>query len=224
MFLLIAYFTVDPAESADQALADAAEPVRLLAAQPDTRTLRWGRSTEDAGRLVLVAEFETAAAYRRAQSPFDVRTVLIPWLSRAEVRTSGVFEVLAAADGGEYWEPDVTVPDPVAERRRPRLSIAVPRTGGQAEPDPGSSEWQTLANSTNAGAASFFSRVIAHEIGHAADFEAYTAARRKRDALAETTRRRETKCPTGRSQRQRAGRTRIGGEGDGRPGEDQDAE
>ena len=48
-------------------------PVRLLAGQPDTRWLRWGRSTEDAGRLVLVAEFDTAAAYRRAQSPLEVR-------------------------------------------------------------------------------------------------------------------------------------------------------
>lgn len=111
MFLLIAYFTVEPG-SADQALVDAAEPIRLLAAQPDTRTLRWGRSTEDASRLVLVAEFDTAAGYRRAQSPFEVRLALIPWLSQAEIRTSGVFEVLTAADGATLWEPDVTVPDP----------------------------------------------------------------------------------------------------------------
>ena len=74
MFLLIAHFQVDPAESPGQALLDAAEPVRLLAEQPDTRMLRWGRSTEDANRLVLVAEFDTAAGYRRAQSPLEVRT------------------------------------------------------------------------------------------------------------------------------------------------------
>jgi Antibiotic biosynthesis monooxygenase len=111
VFLLIAHFDVDPA-SAEQALADAAEPVRVLAGQPDTRWLRWGRSTEDAGRLVLVAEFDTAAAYRRAQSPLEVRTVLIPWLSTAEIRTSGAFEVLAAADGARLWAPDVTVPEP----------------------------------------------------------------------------------------------------------------
>ena len=112
MFLLIAHFEVDPSGSAELALADAVEPVRLLAEQPDTRHLRWGRSTDDAHRLLLVAEFDTAAAYRRAQSPFEVRKVLIPWLSRAEVRTSGAFEVLAAADGAEFWEPEVTVPDP----------------------------------------------------------------------------------------------------------------
>jgi Antibiotic biosynthesis monooxygenase len=112
MFLLIAHFDVDPPESAAQALTEAAAPVRLLAAQPDTRRLRWGRSTEEPGRLVLVAEFDTAAAYRRAQSPLEVRAVLIPWLSRAEVRTSGAFEVLAAADGAQFWEPEVTVPEP----------------------------------------------------------------------------------------------------------------
>ena len=112
MFLLIAHFQVNPAESAGQALLDAAEPVRLLAEQPDTRMLRWGRSTEDANRLVLVAEFETAAGYRRAQSPLEVRRVLIPWLSRADNAISGAFEVLTAAAGARLWEPDVTVPDP----------------------------------------------------------------------------------------------------------------
>jgi hypothetical protein len=111
VFLLIAHFAVDPAD-AERALADGAGPVRLLAQQPDTRWLRWGRSTEDAGRLVLIAEFETAAAYRRAQSPLEVRSVLIPWLSTAEIDTSGAFEVLAAADGSRWWEPEVTVPDP----------------------------------------------------------------------------------------------------------------
>ena len=112
MFLLIANFQVDPAGSPGQALLDAAEPVRLLAKQPDTRMLRWGRSTEDAHRLVLVAEFDTAAGYRRAQSPLEVRRALIPWLSQAEIATSGAFEVLSAADGEHLWEPDVTVPDP----------------------------------------------------------------------------------------------------------------
>jgi len=112
MFLLIAHFRVDPTESADQALLDAAEPVRLLAEQPDTRMLRWGRSTEDANRLVLVAEFDTAAGYRRAQSPLEVRAALIPWMSRAEVDNSRAFEVLTAATGGERSEPDITVPEP----------------------------------------------------------------------------------------------------------------
>ena len=112
MFLLIAHFDVAPGQDAERALAEGMEPIRMLSEQPDTRWLRWGRSTEDAGRLVLVAEFDTAAAYRRAQSPLPVRAVLIPWLSGAQVQHSGAFEVLAAADAGRFWEPDVTVPDP----------------------------------------------------------------------------------------------------------------
>jgi hypothetical protein len=112
MFLLIAHFDLDAGMAAEQALRDAAEPVRLLAEQPDTRWLRWGRSTEDARRLLLVAEFDSAAALRRAQSPLAVRTALIPWLSAAQIDTSGVFEVLTAADGTELWAPDITVPDP----------------------------------------------------------------------------------------------------------------
>ena len=86
VFLLIAHFDLDAERTAEQALLDAAEPVRLLAEQPDTHWLRWGRSTEDGRRLLLVAEFDTAAGYRRAQSPLDVRTALIPWLSTAEIR------------------------------------------------------------------------------------------------------------------------------------------
>ena len=109
---MIAYFTVPPGGSAEQLLADAQTPVRVLATQPDTRWLRWSRSTEDAGRLVLVAEFETAAAYRRAQSPLEVREVLIPWLSAADIVTSGAFEVLTAADGAQLWDPEVIVPEP----------------------------------------------------------------------------------------------------------------
>jgi len=112
VFLLIANFDVDQGETAEQALAAAIQPLRLLASQPDTQWLRWGRSTEDARRLVLIAQFETAAAYRRAQSPIEVRMALIPWLSKAEIRTSGAYEVLAAADGGELWDPEVIVPDP----------------------------------------------------------------------------------------------------------------
>jgi len=42
-----------------------------------------------------------------------VRTIVIPWLSAAEVATSGVHEVLLAADGGVIEEPEITVPEPL---------------------------------------------------------------------------------------------------------------
>ncbi len=112
MFLLVVHVRVGPGDDPTDMLEQAREPVRLLAAQPDTLRLRWARSTEDARHLVLTAEFDTAATYRRALSPLQVRTVVIPWLSTADVATSGVLEVLLAADHGVIEEPEITVPAP----------------------------------------------------------------------------------------------------------------
>ena len=43
---------------------------------------------------------------------------------------------------------------------------------------------ETHPNSADAGGAQWFTYIIAHEVGHAIDYEAYTNARVKRDALA----------------------------------------
>lgn len=91
MFLLIAHFAGPPA-------VEAGDPVALLAAQPQTTWLRWAQSTEEPARSVLVAQFASAAEYRRALAGFDVRTIVVPWLSSAEVTVSGVYEVVATAD------------------------------------------------------------------------------------------------------------------------------
>ncbi|GAA1999946.1 hypothetical protein JL107_00300 [Nakamurella flavida] len=105
---------IDPGPVAGDAADRAA--VALLAAQPSTRWLRWAGSTEEAGHRVLVAEFASAADYRRALSPFEVRMTVVPWLSGAEIETSGVFEVSAAAgaeaDAGADADADAgpTVP------------------------------------------------------------------------------------------------------------------
>lgn len=81
---------------------DAAAPsgaVELLAAQPTCARLRFVRATDVPDRWTLVAEFEGAAGYRAALSPFDVRTTVIPWLSTA-LAGSGVGETLLSADRG----------------------------------------------------------------------------------------------------------------------------
>jgi hypothetical protein len=59
---------------------------------------------------VLTAEFDTAADFRRAQSPLPVRAALIPWLATA--RSSAAFEVVAAADAGDWSAPEVIVDRP----------------------------------------------------------------------------------------------------------------
>jgi len=105
VFLLVAHFD-PPADPHDLAA------VELLAAQPTCRRLRFARSTETADERVLVAEFDSAADYRRALSPFDVRTLVVPWLSGARVQPSGVYEVASTADDGVLIVLPPTVPDP----------------------------------------------------------------------------------------------------------------
>ncbi len=106
MFVLIARFEPGGSEPP----AGSAEAVRLLGEQPATRSLRWARSTEEPYRWALFAEFDTAADFRRAQSPFPVRAALIPWLAGAV--SSAAFEVVAAADRAVWSTPEVIVDDP----------------------------------------------------------------------------------------------------------------
>jgi hypothetical protein len=109
MFLLIAHFQ-GAAAYGNAAPTGSADAVRLLGEQPATRSLRWARSTEEPPRWVLVAEFDTAADFRRAQSPFPVRAALIPWLAGAS--SSAAFEVVSAADRTVWSAPVVIVDDP----------------------------------------------------------------------------------------------------------------
>ena len=115
MFLLMITVTL-PAADRDRAEANAAAVVQALARQPQTRRLRWARSTEDPDARVLVAEFDSAAAYRSATSPMEVRTTLTPWLSGATepavTATSAVYEVEVAADDGQVAAPETIVPRP----------------------------------------------------------------------------------------------------------------
>jgi hypothetical protein len=128
LFLLVAHFRLDEAADlgeatgADEAAGTegdgaavpptAAEPLALLAASPECLRLRFARSTDVAGRFVLVAEFASAAQYRRSLSPWPMRTVVVPWLSTAEIDSSAVHEVLLAAEHGQLTttEPTVTPP------------------------------------------------------------------------------------------------------------------
>jgi hypothetical protein len=130
LFLLVAHFLLEdytaPAGAAtpftdgdagavtdqDAIPPSAAEPLAMLAASPECLRLRFARSTDVAGRFVLIAEFASAAQYRRSLSPWPMRTVVVPWLSTAQVDVSEVHEVLLAAEQGRLTatEPTVTPP------------------------------------------------------------------------------------------------------------------
>ena len=90
-------------------LDEARAPAALLAAQPTCTSARLARSTDDAGVWILTAEFDSVPGYRRALSPFDVRTTVVPFLSTAEQGTSGVFEVAVSADTGRVREHELLV-------------------------------------------------------------------------------------------------------------------
>lgn len=80
----------------------------MLAVQPSCLRLTFAQSTDEVDRYVLLAEFAGAAAYRRALSPFEVRTTVIPWLSTAQPG-SGVSEALLTATAGDVTEHEPTV-------------------------------------------------------------------------------------------------------------------
>lgn len=97
--LLVCRFEVPEAEAAEFT-ATARHALELLTAQPGCRTGQLGRATDEADRWVLVVEFDSVVAYRRAMSPFPVREVVVPLLSRALADEPAAFELtVSAADG-----------------------------------------------------------------------------------------------------------------------------
>jgi len=109
MIQLVCRFRAADADFDDRSHA----ALTLLAAQPTCRRLLFARSTEDPAVRVLTAEFDTFSGYRSALSPFDVRTVVIPFLSEAEPASSSVLEVVLEGVAGVLVELE-TVVDPAA--------------------------------------------------------------------------------------------------------------
>ncbi len=117
MFVLVAHFRLDAPTRRDRPEADpipesAREPLALLGASPQCLRLRFARSTDAADRFVLVAEFESAASYRRSLSPWPMRIHVIPWLSTAELDVTAVNEVLYSSIEGAVTVTEPTVLDP----------------------------------------------------------------------------------------------------------------
>ncbi len=105
MIVLVCRFGAAPPDF----LAEARPAVGLLAAQPTCRSARLARSTDDGAVWTLTAEFDSVPDYRRALSPFDVRTLVIPFLSTADQHISGVFEVAVSSDDGDLRDHELLV-------------------------------------------------------------------------------------------------------------------
>ncbi|MBM7772570.1 hypothetical protein JOD54_002774 [Actinokineospora baliensis] len=96
--LLIAKFTTADAEPFT---ARAKQALELLLAQPGCLRGLLARSTDTADLWVLTVEFASVSAYRRALSPFDVRTHVIPLLAEADTTEPAAYEVVLEAAPGE---------------------------------------------------------------------------------------------------------------------------
>ena len=78
--------------------ADARTALEILAALPGWRTGRLGRAADDVTRWALVTEWDGAGAYRRGISSHEVKTRLVPFLSRA-VDEPSAYEIVEAVNG-----------------------------------------------------------------------------------------------------------------------------
>lgn len=110
-FLLVVRFSDLDVDDEQTGLA-----LEMLAGSADCRHVTFARSTEVPGRAVLVAEFTSAAGYRRTLAPFPARVLLIGWLSRADQGGGDLSEIRATGSAGtlRYFSAIVDRIEPVA--------------------------------------------------------------------------------------------------------------
>lgn len=115
--LVVTRFVVE-AGADEEFRAQAAAALRALAERPGWRGGRLGRATDDATMWLLLTEWESVGAYRRALGGFDVKMHATPLLARAVAEPSA-YEVL---DEGVVSDraPDADVTGP-GQGESPRL-------------------------------------------------------------------------------------------------------
>jgi heme oxygenase (mycobilin-producing) len=96
--LVVTRFVVAEAES-DAFVARAHTALVALAARPGYRAGRLARALDEPDRWVLVLEWDSVGAYRRALSSYEVKVQATPLLAEALDEPSA-FEVLASAAPG----------------------------------------------------------------------------------------------------------------------------
>ena len=88
--------------AADPAFADQARAaLQAMAARPGYLRGSVGRSTDDAAAWVLVSEWESVGAYRRALGAYDVKVHATPLLAQAEDRASSFEQLVEVRAGGK---------------------------------------------------------------------------------------------------------------------------
>jgi hypothetical protein len=97
--LLVCHYRVAVGET-EAFTARARRAIELLTAQPGCRHAALARALDEADAWLLVVEFDSVTAYRRALSPFEVREHVVPLLSEADPAGPSTFESLLLGSGG----------------------------------------------------------------------------------------------------------------------------
>jgi quinol monooxygenase YgiN len=107
--IVLTRFAVAPGEEATFR-AQAAAALQALAERPGWQSGRLARAIDDAGTWLLLTEWESVGAYRRALGGYDVKLHATPLLARAIAEPSA-YEVLGAgADGDRAPDADSAGP------------------------------------------------------------------------------------------------------------------
>ncbi|MBV9847184.1 MAG: antibiotic biosynthesis monooxygenase [Kutzneria sp.] len=101
--LLVCRFVVAESETSSF-VARVRHALELLTAHPGCRGGQLARSTDEDSRWVLVVEFDSVVAYRRAMSGFPVREHVMPLLSEALTDEPAAYEPAMSASGGTVDE------------------------------------------------------------------------------------------------------------------------
>lgn len=107
--LVVTRFVVDAADEASFR-ESASAALRALAQRPGWVSGRVARATDDATAWLLLTEWESVGAYRRALSGYDVKLHATPLLARAVAEPSA-YEVLADGEAGDR-APDADTTGP----------------------------------------------------------------------------------------------------------------
>jgi heme oxygenase (mycobilin-producing) len=97
--LVVTRFVVAPADE-ETFRGQAAAALAALAQRPGHVSGRLARATDDATAWLLLTEWESVGAYRRALSGFDVKMHATPLLARAVAEPSA-YEVLDDGERGD---------------------------------------------------------------------------------------------------------------------------
>ena len=85
-----------------------AEPaLAALAARPGCRRAVVAQAIDEGGLVVVLSEWDSVGAYRRALSSYEVKVDAVPLLATALDEPSAFEPLLAdGPDGPAHWEPD----------------------------------------------------------------------------------------------------------------------